>query len=503
MNRVFSSLRARIVLLIAVPFVFVLGLTAYHALGARPDQPNLSNPLALSVLFALTIGIVWLGSKTIFMRRIAALAGAATKLGEGNLTIRVGSEASGDEIGQLAQSVDRIAEGLQSKEEQLRRTVRALRVLSAANRTLAYAKDGELRLLEEMCRAIGGAGGYRLAWVGYVQPDAAYGIQQVAHWRSSDKAFNGNANIAWGETESRQTPLGKAIFTGMPVVVKDVAREPGPPAWREYALRCRCGSCIALPLSVDEGIIGVLNICAEEKDAFSDEDVNLLSEAAAGLAFGIASQRAKAERDRIAQTHRRHEALLRKSLEDSIRAIANTLEMRDPYTAGHQRRIAELAAAIATELGLPEDEIHGIELAASIHDLGRIQIDKEILTKPDKLTDSEFALIKTHSRAGYDILKGIEFPWPIADIVLQHHERLDGSGYPQGLEGEQILLGSRIMAVADVLEAMASERPYRLGLGIDVALKEIERGRGTAFDPAVVDACLKLFREERFAFQVT
>jgi HD-GYP domain-containing protein (c-di-GMP phosphodiesterase class II) len=201
--------------------------------------------------------------------------------------------------------------------------------------------------------------------------------------------------------------------------------------------------------------------------------------------------------------HLHHEEILRKSLEESIQAISDTVEMRDPYTAGHQRRVAKLAVAMANDLGLPKDEIHGIQLAAGIHDLGKIRVPAELLTRPGKLTDIEFSLIKTHAQAGYDILKGIEFPWPIANMVLQHHERLDGSGYPQGLKGDQILAGSRILAVADVLETMASHRPYRPALGIDLALKEIERGRGTVYDPAVVDACLKLFRQERFAFQTT
>ena len=229
--------------------------------------------------------------------------------------------------------------------------------------------------------------------------------------------------------------------------------------------------------------------------------MRLLEELADDLAFGITTLRTRAERDRMAEAHQHHEEILRKSLEDSIQAISDTVEMRDPYTAGHQRRVAQLAVAIAGELGLPKDDIHGIRLAADIHDLGKIRVPAEILSKPGKLTDIEYQLIKAHAQAGYDILKGIEFPWPLADIVLQHHERLDGSGYPQGLKGERILLGARIIAVADVVEAMASHRPYRPALGPDLALAEIERGRGTAYDPAVASACLKLFHEGRFAFQ--
>lgn len=193
--------------------------------------------------------------------------------------------------------------------------------------------------------------------------------------------------------------------------------------------------------------------------------------------------------------------VLEHALEGTIHTVSLAAELRDPYTAGHQRRVAELAVAIAREMGLPEEKIRGIHLAASIHDLGKINVPAEILAKPGHLSDIEIMLIKTHPQAGNDILKDVYFPWPIADMINQHHEKLDGSGYPNGLKGDQILLESRILTVADVVEAMSSHRPYRPTLGIEVALGEIERGRGSAYDPAVVDACLKLFREERFAYQ--
>ena len=194
---------------------------------------------------------------------------------------------------------------------------------------------------------------------------------------------------------------------------------------------------------------------------------------------------------------------LQESLEESIKAIANTVESRDEYTAGHMRRVGQLAPAIARELGLSEETIRGIELASTIHDVGKISIPVEILTKPAKLSKVEYLLIQTHAETGYDIIKNIKFPWPIALLILQHHERMDGSGYPQGLKGEEILLGSRIIAVADVIEAMASRRPYRSELGIDAALAEIRQGRGTLYDPAVVDACLRLFEEKKFSFTVS
>lgn len=189
---------------------------------------------------------------------------------------------------------------------------------------------------------------------------------------------------------------------------------------------------------------------------------------------------------------------LQRSMEGIIRAMAKTVEIRDPYTAGHQRRVSKLACAIAKEMNLSQIQIHGIKMAGDIHDLGKISVPAEILSKPTRLTDPEFSLIKTHPQVGYDILKGIEFPWPISQIVYQHHERMDGSGYPQGLSGNEILLEARIMAVADVVEAMASHRPYRPALGIDIALEEISKNRKIAYDPEAVDACLTLFKEKGF-----
>jgi len=192
---------------------------------------------------------------------------------------------------------------------------------------------------------------------------------------------------------------------------------------------------------------------------------------------------------------------LRKSLSGTIRAISMIVEARDPYTSGHQRKVSDLACAIAQGMALPDDTIDNIRMAGIIHDIGKISIPAEILSKPGKLTDIEFSLIKVHSQAGYDILKDIELPYPIAEIILQHHERLDGSGYPQGLKDDRIFLESRIIAVADIVEAMASHRPYRPAHGIDAALEEIEKNKSILYDEKVVEVCLKLFREKGFQFE--
>lgn len=191
---------------------------------------------------------------------------------------------------------------------------------------------------------------------------------------------------------------------------------------------------------------------------------------------------------------------LRASLDSSILMAASITEKRDPYTAGHQKRVSQLAVAIAREMNLSEETIKVVQFSAMIHDIGKISIPAEILSKPSALNEIEYLLIKIHPQSGYDILKDIDFPWPIAKIVLQHHERLDGSGYPIGLKGDEILLEARIIAVADVVEAISTHRPYRPSLGIDVALDEIQNYRNTYYDPKVVDTCVKLFKEKGYTF---
>jgi PAS domain S-box-containing protein len=191
---------------------------------------------------------------------------------------------------------------------------------------------------------------------------------------------------------------------------------------------------------------------------------------------------------------------LRKTIGAAIRTLAATVETRDPYTAGHQQRVADLARQIAGEMSVDTDRLFGLGLAALVHDIGKIGVPAEILSKPTKLTKLEFNLIQTHAQTAYDILKDMEFPWPIAEIVYEHHERLDGSGYPRGLKGVEISLEARILAVADVVEAMSSHRPYRPGLGIDAALAEIAKNSGVLYEPEAVDVCLRLFREKGFTF---
>lgn len=192
---------------------------------------------------------------------------------------------------------------------------------------------------------------------------------------------------------------------------------------------------------------------------------------------------------------------LQKIMEGTAYIITKVVETRDPYFTGHQQRVSQLATAIAQEMKLPQDKIKGVSFASLVHDIGKINLPTEIVSKPSKLVEVEFNLVKNHPRIGYDILKKVDFPWPIAEIVLQHQERIDGSGYPRGLKGDEILIEAKILGVANVIEAMSSSRSYRPAISIDESLAEIVKNKNILFDPEVVDTCLKLFKEKGFRFK--
>ncbi|MBI4939011.1 MAG: PAS domain S-box protein [Nitrosomonadales bacterium] len=373
----------------------------------------------------------------------------------------------------------------------LRKLNRAFKTLSAGNRELVHASD-EIQLLQAMCRVAVETGGYSAAWVGYKQHDAEKSIRPMAHF-GFEAGYADSLRVSWADNERGRGPTGKAVRGGTTQIVQDVAHDPGCTPWHDQARQHGYTSAIALPLANDAEVFGSLTIYTAETSAFNPEEVALLQEMAGDLAFGIRMLRLRQEQQRSAED-------VHKGLEGTVQAIASMVEMRDPYTAGHQRRVAQLASAIAVELGLAEERVRGIHLAGTIHDLGKIQTPAEILSKPGRLSATEFSLIKIHPQNGYDILKDIAFPWPIAQMVWQHHEKLDGSGYPRGLKGEEILPEARILSVADVVEAMSSHRPYRPGLGMDAAMAEIGKGRGKHFDPDAVDVCIRLFKEKYFVF---
>ncbi|MGC2414317.1 MAG: PAS domain S-box protein [Stellaceae bacterium] len=377
-------------------------------------------------------------------------------------------------------------------ERTLLRLNRTLRTLSRGNEVLVHATS-EPELLRETCQTIVETGGYRMAWIGIAQHDAAKSVIPAASAGDVGDYLD-KTQVTWKDEPRGRGPTGRAIRSGEVQVIQNFAADPTVAPWRTEAKQHGFSSTIALPLKDESGVFGALTLYSEEVDAFDADEIKLLQELANDLAFGI----------RGVREHAAHEALNERwqaSLEATVGAIANTVEMRDPYTAGHQLRVARLAVAIAREMGLPEQQIHGLYLAGIIHDVGKIDVPAEILSKPGKLSRLQFQLIQVHAQAGYDIVKRVDFPWPIAEMIRQHHERLDGSGYPQGLKSEVILPEAKILAVADAVEAMMSHRPYRAALGIDAALTEIDKGKGRLFDPAAVAACTALFRDDRFHFE--
>jgi putative nucleotidyltransferase with HDIG domain len=188
-------------------------------------------------------------------------------------------------------------------------------------------------------------------------------------------------------------------------------------------------------------------------------------------------------------------------MQSTIEVVSSILELRDPYTAGHQIRVGNLAVRIGEKIGLPKKKLTGLYVSGYLHDLGKISVPSEILTKPSKLNAVEFEIIKSHVEYGYGVLRKLDLPWPVADIVKQHHERLDGSGYPDGLSGDEIMIEAKVLAAADVVEAMTSHRPYRPGLGLELACEEIDAQKGIKFDEKIVEATLELFTKDKYMFE--
>lgn len=385
-------------------------------------------------------------------------------------------------------------------EQALNRSNRALKAISSCNSVLVHSTD-ESKLLNNMCRVIIEEGGYRLAWIGMVEDGEEKAIRPAAH-AGTDNGYLDLINVTYDDSEYGYGPAGCAVRHGEPQMVHDTRTDPHFAPWREAALERGYRSVLSLPLKDNnDEVFAVLSIYAEEVNAFNDEAFVLMEELTSDLAFGILALRTRDERDHFQQAHQQSDERYKQVLVDTIRAISLTVEKRDPYTAGHQNKVAQLSVAIGRELGMDDDHLEGLRLGATIHDIGKIYVPAEILNRPGRLSRAEFEIIQSHSEVGYDIIKDVQFPWPVAEMVIQHHERLDGSGYPRGLQGEEIILEARILAVADVVEAITSHRPYRPAVGLDKALLEIESHSGISYDPEVTGACLRLFREKGFQFE--
>ncbi|MBD3413548.1 MAG: HD domain-containing protein [Candidatus Aminicenantes bacterium] len=376
---------------------------------------------------------------------------------------------------------------LKKTEQNLKTKERALKYLAKCSKALLAAAN-EQDLLNRICRIIIDVGGYQQAWIGYAENDKKKTVRPVAQAGHED-GYLDTVNITWADTKQGQNPTGKAIRMGKPSIMKNIDSNTSH------------ASSIALPLRDKGKTFGALTIYSSELNAFDTEEVYLLKELVNDLAYGIASFRIrtlqKTSEKELKQTLKK----LRGALGGTIQVIESIVKIRDPFTAGHQRRVADLARSIAKEMGLSVNQIDALRMAGQVHDIGKISVPSEILSKPKRLTETEFELIKSHSREGYDILKNINFPWPVAEIVLQHHERLDGSGYPDGLKNGQILIEAKVLGVADVVEAMSSHRPYRASLGKNKALEEIKKNKGILYEPEAVDVCVKLFTNKGYEFK--
>ncbi|WP_338431357.1 HD domain-containing phosphohydrolase [Synechococcus elongatus] len=356
------------------------------------------------------------------------------------------------------------------------RSEHAFLTLKACNEALVRTSS-EQEFLAEFCRLCVVEAGYAHALVTLAGPDPHEVLRSFASYGSL-QSYVDNLQVTWDDAPTGQGPTGRAIKTGQSQLADWRSPQASLTPWQDLAQQHHITASIALPIKQGDRVLGALNIYSTEPNSFSPADQELLEQVAQLLAYGLTSRQTLAAQDRL--------------LDQTIQAIVKMVELRDPYTQGHENQVARLAYTIAHQLQLPEDTARGIYVAGLLHDVGKLRAPAEILSKPGRLDPIEYELIKLHSQASYDILRNIQFPWPVAEIALQHHERLDGSGYPQKLKGDQILLGARIIAVADVIDAMTSHRPYRPGLGLGAAIAEIEANRGQLYDPDVVDACLAI-----------
>jgi len=348
------------------------------------------------------------------------------------------------------------------------------------------------QLIKEACNQLIKNRGYNAAWIILFDKDKSY--------LTSAEAGVGKDFI---------TLINQFKKGNLNVCTKKALAQPGIVRIDEF--EGECNTCplykneinndakyLSARLDCKNNTYGIISVLIPKNFAYLEKELELFQEVTGDIAFGIHDIEIENERNKTYRKLKQSHIKLNHAFHGTIKALANTLAQRDPYTAGHQRKVTQLALAIAEELGLSEKK--GLEVAATIHDIGKINIPTEILSKPTKLSHLEMELVKSHAQAGYEILKEIGLPWPVDKIVYQHHERIDGSGYPQGLTEEEIIEEAKILAVADVVEAMCSHRPYRPALGIDKALKEIKRNKGLLYESKVVEACLEVF-EDGFKFQ--
>lgn len=374
----------------------------------------------------------------------------------------------------------------------------ALLAHAQAAATLLHEASEE-KLIEEICRSITSQYPYDVAWVGFAENNPEKTIR-VAGASGLSADYAKNIKVSWSEdVPSGRGPIGLCIRTGLAVIIEDTQTDPAFEPWRERAAQFGLRSCVAVPIPLNGGVLaGALTVYAAIPKAFGEIELSLFKSLAADIGHGLVSLKRKAALDKEIVDREFAQEQLANALRATIEAMSKTMEWRDPYTAGHQKRVADISVAIAKKLNWEDERIKGLYMAGMVHDIGKVAIPSEILSKPSKLTDLERKLVQEHVEVGYQILKDIPFSWPIAEMVRQHHERLDGSGYPRGLSGDQICQEARILAVADTFEAMSSHRPYRAGKGVNATMEQIESESGTLLDAEIVNALVELVAEKKF-----
>ncbi|MGJ3260552.1 MAG: HD domain-containing phosphohydrolase [Rhodospirillales bacterium] len=386
---------------------------------------------------------------------------------------------------------------LKRTQMKLERANRALMVLVAAYRAVSNGRT-QNEVFAELVHALAEDPDYSLVWVGEAV-EAEKRIIPVAS-DGPATAFLDSVTITWDDGKHGSGPSGACIRTGTPSIVEDVRNDKSAEAWLPQLDQFRIRSAVSIPIFLDDDTKFVLQLDCAEPDSFAAEEMEtyelvgrVLSLALKSFDLNFRFEQSESARMQIA-------GRLETALHGTIAALTEVVEKRDPYTAGHQQRVAELSVAIGAEMGISGERLEGIYIGASIHDIGKIGVPTEILSKPGRLDDEEIALIRRHAAIGDGIVRNIDFGWPVEKIVHQHHERWDGSGYPQGLTGEEIAPEARIVAVADVIESMGTNRPYRPSIPWPRVLEEIRDGSGSRYEPAVVDAALRVLDRDAATF---
>ncbi|HET8869867.1 MAG TPA: HD domain-containing phosphohydrolase [Aquabacterium sp.] len=354
--------------------------------------------------------------------------------------------------------------------------------------------QSERELLRAACDGITADPRFPLAWIGLVQHDAQHSLVVAAKGGRAIGHLD-SLSMRWSDGPESLGLAARAIQLKQVQVENRIQLYASDHSLAASAIDHDLRAVVAIPLIHQGRVLGVMAVYSEQTDAFDPIEISLFEQLGAGVALALSEFQTRQSYLNEAIQRAASSNQLERVLEQMIVTLSGALAERDPYTEGHQRRVAEMSVQIAQHMGLGDERCHVLYLAGIVHDIGKIRVPIGLLTKPTPLRREEMAVIQQHAQATIDILGGVDWPWPLTEIAGQHHERLDGSGYPRGLKGGEILLEARILAVADILESMTSPRPYRPAVGLEAALRVLRQERGTRLDPDVVDAALSLFEE--------